>query len=294
MALTASAGGQKKPPPPPPPLVVDVVSFNIRYLNNRDTGDNHWTVRKTLTAEAMRHFDADIIGVQEVLKRQLDFLVGELPDYAMVGVGRDDGQERGEYSAIFYRPTRFEVPESGTFWLSDTPEVPGSKTWGNQVVRICTWARLAEKKPDKPRTLYVFNTHFDHQVQPSREKAVRLIVQRIGDRTYSGDPVVLMGDFNASEQNPAIRYLKGEAVELAGGDGTETTPLNFVDTFRLQHPDTTEARTLHSWRGTREGPKIDYIFAEPGVEVREAYIDDFSRDGLYPSDHFPVRARLAF
>ncbi len=271
-------------------IPLDLASFNIRYLNGGDKGANHWRVRKELTLAAMRHFEADIIGVQEVLKPQLDFLMAGLPEYAMAGVGRDDGKTRGEFSGILYRKERFDLADTATFWLSDTPEVPGSRTWGNEVVRICTWARLVEKSSG--RGFYVFNTHFDHAVQPARERSARLIAKRLVARAHSTEPFVLMGDFNVHEDNPVTRYLKGEAVELAGEK--VTSPLPLADTFRLLHPEDPNALTLHQWSGRREGSKIDYLYIDPasGTGVKEAWIDDFHKGDLYPSDHFPVRARI--
>jgi endonuclease/exonuclease/phosphatase family metal-dependent hydrolase len=271
-------------------VALDLVSFNIRYLNGGDKGVRHWDIRKDLSLEAMRHFEADIIGVQEVLKVQLDFLTAGLPEYAMAGVGRDDGKTRGEYAGIFFKKERFELKDTGTFWLSDTPEEAGSRTWGNEVVRICTWARLVEKSSGRGFT--IFNTHFDHAVQPARERSAQLIVERITARAHADEPFVLMGDFNVQEHNPVARYLKGEPVELAGA--TAISPLPLIDTFRLLHADDPNALTLHDWSGRREGSKIDYLFIDPatGIEVREAWIDDFHKGENYPSDHFPVRARI--
>jgi len=288
--VVLALGGAHASDPPGEGIALDLVSFNIRYLNNGDKGPDHWRVRKDLTLEAMRHFKADLIGVQEVLKPQLDFLAAGLPEYAMAGVGRDDGKDRGEFAGIFYRKDRFKLAETGTFWLSDTPEVPGSRTWGNEVVRICTWARLIDRSSG--RGFSVFNTHFDHAVQPARERSARLIAERLVARAHPEEPFVLMGDFNVHEDNPVTRYLKGENVELGGGKAT--TPLPLADTFRLLHPDDPNALTLHQWSGRREGSKIDSIFIDPssGTEVKEAWIDDFSKDGRYPSDHFPVRARV--
>ena len=260
------------------PFEIDIVSFNIRYLTSADKGDRHWNTRKHLVAETVQQFNADIIGIQEAFDSQLKFVLEKNPGFAMTGVGRDNGKTRGEYSAILFRKDRFELDpnEHGTFWLSDTPEKAASKSWGNNVVRICTWARLIEK--ETKRGFYVFNTHFDHQSQNSREQAVRLIARRIADRK-SKDPIVLTGDFNAGETNPAILYLKRE---------------RFVDTFRTMHPETKDALTLHWWKGDKPGTKIDYVFVQPGTKVLDASIDRFHKGEFYPSDHYPVRARLQF
>jgi endonuclease/exonuclease/phosphatase family metal-dependent hydrolase len=130
----------------------------------------------------------------------------------------------------------------------------------------------------------VFNTHFDHQSQPSRVKSAELLARRIADRDPK-DPVIVTGDLNAGEDNPAIRYLKGEVGE---------SPVTLVDTFRTLHADATEAGTFNGFHGLATGPRIDYIFTEPGTTVRTARILHDNRDGRYPSDHFPVTAEIVF
>lgn len=261
------------------PLELEAVSFNIRYLTSVDKGERHWNTRKELVAETVRHFKTDILGIQEAFKTQLDYILTSAPGFSMIGAGRDDGKERGEYSAILFRSDRFDADpnDQGTFWLSDTPETAGSRSWGNNVVRICTWARLIDKKTG--RGFYVFNTHFDHESQPSREQAAKLITRRIESRKSPADPFILMGDFNATEQNPAILHILGQG---------------YIDTFRAKNADTPESLTIHQWKGGTKGPKIDYLFVQPETEVLKSSIDRFHKDDLYPSDHYPVRASLRF
>ena len=153
------------------PCHLEVVTFNIRYLNKNDEGINHWRVRKQRVIAAMLAFKADIFGLQEALRQQLDDITPALAGYTEFGIGRDDGKTRGEYSAILFRSDRFELDKDdcGTFWLSDTPEKVGSATWGNEIPRICTWVRLTDKQSQ--RSFYVFNTHFDHESQPARDKS---------------------------------------------------------------------------------------------------------------------------
>jgi len=260
-----------------------VMSFNIRYGTD-DDGPDRWENRRQQVCELIERNNCDVIGLQEALRFQIDAIREALPVYAEIGVGRDDGKTKGEYSAILYRTDRVLVAEAGTFWLSDTPEVPGSMTWGNKITRICTWGRFIHKPSGK--AFYHFNTHFDHQSQPSREKSAVLLAQRIRDRKHP-DPVVVTGDFNAGESNPAIRYLKGD-LDLDG-----KSPIPFVDSFRLLHPEATEVGTFHSFKGDRTRDKIDYIFVQPGAEILEARILHDNVDGRYPSDHFPITARLA-
>lgn len=273
-------------------LRLKVVSFNIRYLTTRDKGVNHWDTRQTRVADAIRHFDADIIGMQEAFLSQVGDLEAALNAYQRVGVGRDDGAEAGETCSVLFRENRIDLVDHGTFWLSDTPEIPGSKHWGNEVVRICTWALLQDKA--STRKFYVFNTHFDHVSQDSKEQSARLIASRIMERSEPKAPFILLGDFNAAEDNPAIRYLKGETVGLAGGDEPEMTPIKMQDSFRVIHPDATEVRTGHTFTGRTDGGKIDHVLVPHEATVEAATIDRFQQDGLYPSDHFPVTATVMF
>ncbi len=189
-------------------------------------------------------------------------------------MGRDDGGAKGEYSAILFRRDRFRVAEAGTFWFSDTPAVPGSKSWGNNITRICTWARFVD---DDGRGFFHFNVHLDHQSQPSREHSTVLLRSRIDARSIPADPVIITGDFNAGEDNPALATLRGP----------------FVDTFRIDRPDEQNAGTFTGFKfGNTTGDKIDYVLVEPGTEVMSAEIVRFSRNERYPSDHFPVVARV--
>jgi endonuclease/exonuclease/phosphatase family metal-dependent hydrolase len=269
-------------------LELHVMSFNIRNGTAND-GENHWKNRRQMVFELLRNQKCDIVGLQEALKFQIDEIIKAVPEFGMVGVGRDDGKTKGEYSAILYNRQRFKIDNSGTFWLSDTPEVPGSITWGNDCTRICTWARLVEKKTGK--AFYMYNLHLDHVSQPSREKSVALVAERIDGRNHK-DPFILTGDFNAGENNPAILYLKGRNVLDDGKSGQSQNPLALVDTFRVLHTDEKEVGTFHEFKGLRSGDKIDYIFTTPNVKVLEAEILRDNIKGRYPSDHFPVTARI--
>ena len=269
-------------------LALHVMSFNIRYGTAND-GQNRWENRRELVFDVLRKHRPDVVGLQEALRFQIDEIRQALVEYDEIGVGRDDGKTKGEYCAILYCRDRFGVDESGTFWLSDTPEVAGSITWGNACTRICTWARLVEK--ESRRAFYVFNLHLDHVSQPSREKSVVLITQRIMNRKHP-DTFVVTGDFNAGENNPAILYLKGKS-PLGDGYGDKSkSPAATVDTFRVLHPDATEVGTFNGFRGNRKGEKIDFVFATSDAQVLEAQILHDNIDGRYPSDHFPVTARL--
>ncbi len=249
-----------------------VMSFNIRY-GTADDGANAWPLRRHLVVDVIRRGAPDILGLQEALRSQLDELRTALPGYGEAGVGRDDGRQAGEYAAILFRTDRFDLLASGTFWLSDTPEVPGSRSWGNNVTRIATWVRLRERAGD--RTVTVYNVHLDHESQPSRERSVALLLERIRTRG-NHDPVIVTGDFNAGEDNPAVSAMRSL----------------FTDAFRDVHPGDTLVGTFNGFRGTANGAKIDHIFVSPGIAALEAAIDRSNEDGRYPSDHFPVTARV--
>ena len=250
-----------------------VMSFNIRYGTAND-GENSWPNRDHLVMRVFEDRQASIVGVQEALAFQLNEITDALPHYGVIGVGRDDGKTRGEYAAILYDTRQYSVNTSGTFWLSDTPEVIASKSWGNSITRICTWARLIDR--DSGAAVYVFNAHYDHRSQQSREKSSQLILERIASRTHD-DPVVLMGDFNAGESNPAITSLIDSGL---------------THTYREIHPDETAVGTFNAFRGDSDGEMIDHVLVSTGVEVLDADIDRINDNGRYPSDHDPVWATI--
>ena len=257
---------------------LQVMSFNIRYGTAKD-GDNQWSARREMMFDLIRERDADLIGLQEALAFQIDEMLAAAPGYAALGVGRDDAGRDGEFSAILFKKNRFRVADAGTFWFSDTPEVPASKSWGNNITRICTWARLIDRDGFG---FYLFNLHLDHQSQPSRERSTALLRQRIEARAFPANPVVVTGDFNAGEHNPAIASLVSKSPEAP-----------FVDTYRVLHADETIVGTFNGFKfGTTTGDKIDYVLVQPGTEVITAEIIRTSRNDRYPSDHFPVVATI--
>jgi endonuclease/exonuclease/phosphatase family metal-dependent hydrolase len=263
-----------------------VLTFNIRY-GTADDGENRWDRRRDLLFDVIRTENADIVGLQEALRFQIDEMVAALPVYAMVGVGRDDGRDAGECSAILYRRSRLSIVDSGTFWFSDTPEQPGSTSWGNRITRICTWARFRDTSGDG---FYVYNLHLDHESQPSRERSVRLLAERIRSRSAKDDPVIVTGDFNADEQNPATRWLLGDETALAGA---ETRGIDLTDTFRALHPKASGVGTYNGFAfGRIDEQKIDYVLVDRHFVARDARIVHTSRGQRYPSDHFPVVARV--
>ncbi len=256
-------------------LDVKVMSYNIRY-GTVGYGMNDWNIRRTLMIDQLRRQKADVIGMQEALRFQIDEIRKALPQYGEVGIGRDGG-ERGEYSCILYNARKYEVFDSGTFWLSETPE-KYSQDWGSACVRICTWALLKERETGA--TFYHYNTHLDHQSAEARLNGVRLIAERIAKRKVDA-PFVLTGDFNAAEDSPPLRYLT-------------SGPLPMVDSFRVLHPDAPEVGTFNRFKGEKGGAKIDYILVAPATKVLSAEIDFSMPAGRCISDHFPVTASVRF
>ncbi len=253
---------------------VRVMTFNIRYGTAPD-GENAWPKRRDLVVKVIKEANPDVIGLQEALRDQLDFLQDELPEYAKVGVGRDaDGG--GEYSAILYRAGRFDLSDAGTFWLSATPEKPGSHTWGNTLPRIVTWARLLDRATK--RRFVMANTHWDHQSQPAREQGAQLMADRLSEVAKDGKPLVATGDFNAGPQNPAFVKLL-EAGKLK-------------DTYRLKHPDEKKVSTFNGFGTKLNGTKIDAVLINDQWQAKDAQIIRTHEGERYPSDHFPLTATI--
>jgi len=257
---------------------VRVLTFNVRYINSGDKGDNAWTVRKDLAAAVIKKDAPDFLGTQEALRVMLDDIKKAVPGYAEIGVGREDGKTKGEYTAILYLEAKWELKDSGTFWLSDTPEVVASTSWGNKTTRVCTWGKFRRKADGKE--VFVYNAHLDHQSQPAREKGAALILKRIAARGSEG-PVIFTGDFNATPDNAAIvTVLKGPPV--------------FTDAWLSLHKDAKpeESGTFHNFSGKRNTGHIDYIFSTAEFTATESAILNEAQNGKWPSDHYPVRATL--
>ncbi|MEJ6829035.1 MAG: endonuclease/exonuclease/phosphatase family protein [Akkermansiaceae bacterium] len=248
-----------------------LATFNIRYAGG-DKGERSWENRRELVAATIKKMDPDVLGIQEALWSQVTFLEKQFPGYQRVGVGRKDGKKAGEFSPIFFRKEHFELEDSGTFWLSDTPEVAGSITWDNVCERICTWAKLKRKSDQK--TITILNTHWDHRGQKSRERSAKLIFAY-----FKAKPnLILMGDFNATETNPALKKLKG-----AG----------YTNAFLSLHQASQDRGTFHPWNGKgKPTGTIDHIFYQGDFSVKKSWIERHHEGTKWPSDHFPVAAIL--
>jgi len=259
------------------PSDLHAVTYNIRYGSAKD-GPDAWHIRRPHVITLLNELDPDLILLQEVEAAQLDQLAEALDTHSAIGVGRDDGKRRGEHVPIFFRTARFTLLDSGTFWLSDTPETPGSSSWGNEIPRVCTWARLEDARSGD--TLSVFNVHFDHRSQPSRERSIQAVLGRAHAEIEAGHHVVIGGDFNAAPENPVHRSLVDH-------------PIPWTDAHSSLHPENTTS-TFNSFDpGRTEGAVIDFIYTSPGLSAFEAEIVlTRTPEGRWPSDHFPVRARL--
>lgn len=252
---------------------ITVMSYNIRLDTSAD-GINAWPYRKDAVAQMIGpKYDGDIIGLQEVLKRQLDDIQARLPDYAWVGVGRDDGRDRGEYSPIFYRTDRFRLLATNTFWLSETPELPGSRSWDAAITRVVTWARFEDLSSGGQ--LMFFNTHFDHRGEQARVESSQLLLNRLVG-IAGGTPFILTGDLNVQESEQAYKVL---------ADSNLLDDARYVSETGHQGP----TASFNDWETLRPAEsRIDYIFVGSGIRVLNHRILDDRYDGRFPSDHLPV------
>jgi len=259
--------------------VVDVMTFNIRNGKAND-GVNNWSQRRDILVGVISARGGDIVGLQEAFDFQADYVAAKLPQYDIYYVGRDNGARAGESCAILYRSHRYTLAESGTFWFSDTPSKP-STHWGNKCLRICSWARLVNKADGKG--VYVYNLHLDHISQHSRRKSTQLLARRISLRKVK-DPYIVMGDFNMPMDNPGMKYLQKV--------GVDTPYPRLVSAWETTHPKGPALKTGHGFKGSVAGAAIDHILVEEGSTVLKADIDQRKIDGRYPSDHYPVTARI--
>lgn len=260
---------------------VTLMSFNLRYDNPGD-GINAWPRRRDRVAGVIRFHGAHVIGVQEALVTMLDDLGAMLPSYRRVGVGRTDGKARGEFSAILYDTTRVTALESGTFWLSPTPDVVGSRGWDAALERIATWARLRDRRTGC--TWVHVNTHFDHVGDSARVESARLIRRRLG-ALAQGAPLTMTGDFNATPSHPAYTTL------TTGTAADDSRPLRDA----LHVSETPHYGPLSTWNGFTEiepERRIDFIFVSDGVRVLRHGILPDRWDGRFLSDHLPVLAAV--
>lgn len=251
-----------------------VMTFNIRLSLESDK-ENAWTKRKDDAMALMAYYHPDILGVQEALPQQMRDIQAKLTSYKHIGVGRDDGKDAGEYSAIFYDHTRLKVLESGTFWLSETPEVP-SKGWDAAYPRICTYGLFKDVKSGKK--FWALNLHFDHVGNIARVNSSQMILDRIKKMNPKNYPLVLTGDFNLTEDTAPIQIMSK----------------SLDDTF--YHTKTPHYGPKATWQAFDVNAiakdRIDYIFVKGFQVLSNRTVNDRRTNNLYPSDHFPVMAEI--
>jgi endonuclease/exonuclease/phosphatase family metal-dependent hydrolase len=250
-----------------------IATYNLRFASSE--APNAWPDRRPVMKALLNRYQPDLIGTQEGLYSQLRDIAADQPAYDWIGVGRDGGS-RGEFMAIFYRRDRFEPLEYDHFWLSDTPQVIASSTWGNNVRRMVTWARFRDRVT--AREFYFWNTHLDHEVQVAREKAAELIRQRIGTLPHDL-PLFLVGDFNAvATANRAYEILARES--------------GLTDTwFAARERRNEDANSFTGFDPLRrEHRRIDWILARGAMDIRATEAVTFRQGGQWPSDHLPIVA----
>ena len=253
-----------------------VMSFNVRLSVDSDK-ENSWNNRKTDVLKLIEYYHPDVMGVQEPVPQQMKDLKAGLPQYNFVGVGREDGKDKGEYSAIFYNIEKLKVVKSGTFWLSETPEVP-SKGWDAALPRICSYAQFKDLKSGKQ--FWAFNVHFDHIGMVARVNSSKLILEKIKEFNTKNLPVILTGDFNLPENTEPIQILSKNLDDTL----YKTIAPHYGPTYTWQDFDTNKIPE----------DRIDYIFVKGFKILTNRTINDRRDNLLYYSDHFRILSDIQF
>lgn len=251
---------------------IELMTFNIRYDTEKD-GINAWPNRRDLVTGIVRRELPDVIGFQEALVGQVHDLAGAMPGYHWVGAGRDDGEQGGEFAPIFYNKDKLRLLGGGTFWLSETPDVPGSKSYGNTLPRICTWGSFETIHGESLRRFLVANVHLDHQSEESRQKSMEQVrAQLVEGARADSDAVFVIGDFNCTPESEPVAVLRGQG---------------WVDAV----DEDSDVGTFHGFTGEPDGRRIDLILLPEHCEAVEVeVITEGGTGGVWPSDHRPVRA----
>ena len=249
---------------------VSAMSYNIRY-NTANDGDNWWELRKSEVVKLINYYDPDFLGIQEGLDAQVKYIADHTPQYKYIGVGRDDGEAKGEYTALYYDSKKYNLIAHNTFWLTDTP-TQISVGWDASMERICTYGHFTDKLSNE--SFYVFNAHFDHIGPLARENSAKLIVKTIEELNIQNENIIVMGDFNClpnSKPITAFNALLDDAAELSS-DGIYGPKGTFNHFDPVYNPDR----------------RIDYIFTKNLKVHSYRHIDDRRTNNLWPSDHLPV------
>ncbi|HAO05323.1 MAG: endonuclease/exonuclease/phosphatase family protein [Chitinophagaceae bacterium] len=258
---------------------LNIMTFNIR-LNLVSDSLDAWPYRKDLVASEVLFHNVDILGVQEALYDQMKDLQQRLPHFKYLGVGRDDGKTKGEFSAIFYNSTRLRALDTKTFWLSLTPDIPGSKSWDAAITRIVTWVKFKDLKTQK--IFFVFNTHFDHIGREARKNSAILLKEKVFALTAK-KPAIIMGDFNSTEDDGPIQILLNKS--------TSKYFINAKNISSAPHYGPQGSFTAFGPKEISDKP-IDYIFIKGKAKVLKHANISQTWQGRYASDHFAVFARI--
>lgn len=251
-----------------------IMTYNIRY-NNPNDKENWWENRKQDVAALIQYYKPDILGIQEGLHGQVKYLDGTLKNYAFVGVGRDDGKEKGEYAAIFYNDQNLELLKTKTHWLSETPDKI-SVGWDASMERIVTYAKFKDKNTNK--IIHVFNCHYDHIGKLARENSSKLVLGLIKAMGIANERIAVIGDLNSHPEESPIQILKTQLED--GFENSSLSTYGPIGTFNGFNPNENLTR------------RIDYILTKNLKVNTFRTIDDRRKNGLYPSDHLPVLITL--
>lgn len=247
---------------------ITVLSYNIRYSTAGD-GPHSWDARKQSTLDMFRDVKPDLVGMQEVLKDQFDYITGNMPEYGVIGTGRDDGRDEGEMMAVMYLKKRFELAGSGDFWLSETPDKV-SRGWDGACNRMVTWLKLRDRRTGEE--VYFFNTHLDHVGEQARAGGAELIVEKIREIAGMDNIMFLTGDFNAGPDDGVLAPIAAA-----------------FPSARDNAPETDRGPTFNDWGRSNHTQPIDHIYYRKAVPLVFEVIKD-GYGSVYISDHYPVKA----
>ncbi len=259
-------------------ISLNVLSYNIRLINPGDA-PNTWNARKENVFSAMREAKPDVFGLQEAVYEQVVDMQNAFTGYKRIGVGRDDGKEAGEYSPVFFNAEKYTMLNSGTFWLSQTPSVPGSRGWDAACNRVVSWGKLKENKSEI--VFFIFCTHFDHMGEMARRNSANLILHAV-DSLAGKNPVIVLGDFNSTPDSEPFRIITDK-----------TNPSHLTDAMVISKSRSGPKYTFTGFKvGAQPGTRIDYIFLKNSVQAVSFTVNANNNGEYYPSDHLPVSAVL--
>ncbi|WP_163536071.1 endonuclease/exonuclease/phosphatase family protein [Gracilibacillus sp. YIM 98692] len=262
-------------------MELKVMTFNLR-VDVPEDGLNAWKYRAAIVPKIILNHHPCVFGIQEGLLRMIQDIENTLPEYSWIGEGRRGGNN-DEYCAIFYDQQKVECIDSGQFWLSDTPHIPGSISWESDFPRICTWGHFRFKH-DLDKEFMLYNTHLDHVSQLARENGIALISENLREHALDCKvPVILTGDLNSNSDNKVIHFLRGE-------ETIKEKTSKLQDTFKALYGE--PGQTFHHFSGGTEGDPIDYIFCSTNFKVLRTEVDRSRCNGTYPSDHYLIIATL--